>query len=209
MEYNSQRDRLILPEYGRNIQKMVQFAMGIEEREKRNVVANAIIDVMGQLNPHLRDVEDFKHKLWTHLFLMSDFQLDVDSPYPKPEASSFVEPPKRLEYPTSEIKYGHYGRTLQLLIDKAITYEEGDEKDALVLTIGNLMKRSYLTWNRDSVSNEVIGYHLEELSGGKLKLKDPNKLLSTNDILKQSKKKKKTAPPTRSNGPRNKKSNRK
>ncbi len=172
LEYNSQRGHLIMPEYGRNVQRMIEYCMSIDDRDQRNKVAQSIISVMGQLNPHLRDVEDYKHKLWTHLFLISGFQLDVDSPYPKPLPEAFVEKPNRLVYPRKNIKFGHYGKTVELLIAKAKDYPEGEEKLALVMMIANLMKRSYLAWNRDSVTDEVILEHLEMLSDGAIRLRD-------------------------------------
>ncbi len=172
LEYNSVREHLVMPEYGRNVQRMIEYCMTVTDREQRNKVAQSIISVMGQLNPHLRDVEDFKHKLWTHLFLISGFQLDVDSPYPKPSPEVFLEKPARLTYPRKNIKFGHYGKTVELLIAKAKDYGEGEEKKALVMMIANLMKRSYLAWNRDSVTDEVILEHLEMLSDGAIKLRD-------------------------------------
>ena len=186
MEYNTARPTLRIPEYGRNIQKMVDFAVTVEDREERNKVAKAIINVMGQLNPHLRDVEEFSHKLWAHLFIMSDFKLEVDSPYPIPTKESFLEKPEPLPYPHNKIRFGHYGNTIQLFIDAASEYDEGDEKDALILVIANLMKRSYLTYNRDAVEDEVIAEQLKILSKGKLILKDPSKLTSTQEILKNT-----------------------
>lgn len=171
-DYNTQRPLMRIPEYGRNVQKMVEYCMSFEDRAERNKVANAIILVMGQLNPQLRDVEDFKHKLWTHLFVISDFKLDVDSPYPVPTREEFNEKPQRVSYPRKNIKYGHYGKTVELLIEKAIEFESGEEKDALILAIANLMKRSYLTWNRDTVTDEVILKQLKELSGGKINLEN-------------------------------------
>ncbi len=188
MEYNSQRPKMIIPEYGRNIQKMVDFAVSVEEREERNKVARAIIKVMGQLNPHLRDIEEFKPKLWAHLFLMSGYKLDVDCPYPVTMEDSRKEKPDQVPYPENNIRYGHYGKTVQLLIEKAITYEDGGEKDALVLTIANLMKKSYLMWNRDSVNDEVIIEQLDRLSNGKLMVKDPSLITPTQELLKLKKK---------------------
>ncbi|MFZ5552603.1 MAG: DUF4290 domain-containing protein [Bacteroidota bacterium] len=168
-DYNTVRGHLNMPEYGRNVQKMVEYCMSIADRDERNKVAQAIIVVMGQLNPQLRDVEDFKHKLWTHLFVISDFKLDVDSPYPKPSKEEFTEKPKRVSYPRKNIKFGHYGKTVELLIAKAVEYPDGEEKTALILAIANLMKRSYLTWNRDTVTDDVILQQLFEMSGGKIK----------------------------------------
>lgn len=184
MEYNSERPAITLPEYGRNIQKMVQFSLTVTDREERNKVAQGIINVMGMLKPHLRDVEEFKPKLWSHLFLMSDFKLDVDCPFPTPKAEHFLEKPRIVPYPQKNIRFKHYGRTVQILIAKAMEYEEGDEKDALVLSIANLMKRSYLNWNRDSVTDDVILNNLSQLSDGALTVKDPSKIVATGDVVK-------------------------
>jgi Domain of unknown function (DUF4290) len=183
MEYNTSLPHMIIPEYGRNIQKMIDFAISVEDREERNRVAQAIINVMGQLNPHLRDVTDFKHKLWDHIFVISDFKLDVDSPYPKPTRETFQTKPERVLYPSNDIRYKHYGKTVERIIEKAKEYAEGDEKNALTEQIANLMKRSYLTWNRDSVNDEVILKQLTELSKGQLKLADPSSLRSTQTFV--------------------------
>lgn len=185
MEYNTSQPKMIIPEYGRNIQKMIDFAITVSDREERNKVARAIIDVMGQLNPHLRDVTDFKHKLWDHLFIISDFQLDVDSPYPKPTRETFQTKPELLKYPSNDIRYKHYGKTVEQIIKKAREYPEGDERNELVNQIANLMKRSYLNWNRDSVNDEVILKQLEELSKGELKLADISQLRSTQTFVQQ------------------------
>ncbi len=179
MEYNTSLPKMIIPEYGRNIQKMIDFAITVADKEERNKVARAIIDVMGQLNPHLRDVTDFKHKLWDHLFIISEFKLDVDSPYPRPTPETFQTKPELLKYPSNDIRYKHYGKTVERIIEKAKEYPEGDERNALVEQIANLMKRSYLNWNRDSVNDEVILKQLNELSKGQLKLADNSSLRST------------------------------
>src|SRR5438552_1458020 len=127
MDYNTQLPHLILPEYGRNIHRMVEYAMTIEDRTERNRCAHAIILVMGQLQPHLRDVADYTHKLWDHLFIISKFKLDVDSPYPKPSSESFVSKPAQVPYPPGIIKYKHYGKIMAEIIDKAVEFEEGPE----------------------------------------------------------------------------------
>jgi hypothetical protein len=183
MEYNTDLPHLIISEYGRNIQKMIDFAVTVEDREERNRVAQAIINVMGQLNPHLRDVTDFKHKLWDHIFIISDFKLDVDSPYPMPTRETFQTKPEIVPYPSDSIRYKHYGKTVEALIVKAKEYPEGEEKNALVEQIANLMKRSYLNWNRDSVNDEVILEQLNELSKGQLKLANPSALRSTQNLV--------------------------
>lgn len=178
MEYNTSLPPMIIPEYGRNIQKMIAHAVAVEDREERNKMARAIIDVMGQLNPHLRDINDFKHKLWDHLFIISDFKLDVDSPYPRPEPETFTSKPDRVDYPHGNIRFLYYGKTVENLIKKAIEMEEGDMKENLVETIANLMKKFYGVWNREVTSDDVIIEHLDILSKGKLKLKENTKLLA-------------------------------
>jgi hypothetical protein len=190
MQYNSQRPDLIIPEYGRNIQNMIEYCVSVEDREERNKVALAIISVMGQLFPYLRDIDDYKHKLWDHLHIMSKFKLDVDSPYPVPAPESLLEKPDRVAYPTGNIKWGHYGKTLEQFIEKAKEYPEGDEKDTLTHIIANLMKRQYLTWNRDSVEDDLIITQLTSISGGKLKLKEGAELVPTSAVLQDQKSKK-------------------
>jgi len=184
MEYNTVRDKLVLPEYGRNVQNMISFAMQIKNREERNRAAQAIIEVMGQLNPHLRDVDDFKHKLWTHLFLMSDFQLDVDSPYEIPKLEKLMERPELLEYPKNRIKYGHYGKYTEKILRTAKETKSPEEKEFLKNTMANFMKKLYLSHNNDAVENNVIAENLKELSNGELVLDNPDELTNTNAILK-------------------------
>ena len=163
---------MIIPEYGRHLQKMVEHAVSIEDDEERNKVANSIIAVMGNMNPHLRDVPDFQHKLWDQLFIISDFKLNVDSPFPKPTREMLAERPDMLQYPENNPKYRFYGNNIKRMIDAAKDYEEGEFKEALVLTIANHMKKSYLNWNRDSVDDDVIFEHLKELSNGKINPKN-------------------------------------
>lgn len=164
--------------------------MAVEDREKRNHLARATINVMGQLNPHLRDVNDFKHKLWDHLFIMSDFKLDVDSPYPIPSRETLTRKPEPLEYSSNNVTYKHYGRHIERIIEKACEMEDGTIKDALIKLIANHLKKSYLTWNRDAVNDEEIAEHLNVLSKGRLKLQEDIKLNNTNEILSKNKKKK-------------------
>ncbi|HOY49214.1 MAG TPA: DUF4290 domain-containing protein [Flavobacteriales bacterium] len=169
MEYNSQRPHLIISEYGRHIQRMIDHTCEIADREERNKMARYIISVMGQLNPHLRDVSDFKHKLWDHLFIMSDFRLDVDSPYPIPSRESFQTKPDRIPYPNAKIRFRHYGKIIEKVIEESKNIEEGPIREALIGAIAYNLKKSYLTWNRDSVQDEQIFKDLSELSGGLLK----------------------------------------
>ncbi|MCB7479962.1 DUF4290 domain-containing protein [Christiangramia sediminis] len=193
LEYNSERSKLIIPEYGRHLQKMVEHTVNIEDDQERNKVANSIIAVMGNMNPHLRDVPDFQHKLWDQLFIISDFKLNVESPFPKPTREMLAERPEMLEYPENNPKYRFYGNNIKRMIDAAKDYEEGDFKEALVLTIANHMKKSYLNWNRDSVDDEVIFNHLNELSNGKISLKNIDEDLSrASDLVRDAGKKKYT-----------------
>ena len=189
LEYNAERPHLIIPEYGRHLQKLIDQATAIEDKEKRNKVAKYIIQVMGSLNPHLRDVPDFQHKLWDQIFIMSDFKLDVDSPYPIPTRDVIHLKPERLAYPQKNPKYRFYGNNIKYMIDVANSWEEGEMKDALVKVIANHMEKSYLSWNKDTVTDTVIFEHLYELSGGKLNLlQSTEELLTTTDLLRTNKK---------------------
>ena len=188
LEYNTERPKLIIPEYGRHIQKMVDHAIAIEDKEERNKVVKSIIAVMGNLNPHLRDVPDFQHKLWDQLFIISDFKLDVDSPFPMPSKEELTERPKPLAYPQNHPKYRFYGNNIKRMIDVACKWEDGDMKDGLVLTIANHMKKCFLNWNKDTVEDDVIFKHLFELSDGRIDLKSGDEDLSdVQDLLKTKK----------------------
>ncbi|XLS30497.1 DUF4290 domain-containing protein [Flavobacteriaceae bacterium M23B6Z8] len=185
LEYNTERPKLIIPEYGRHIQKMVDYAVSISDKEERNKVAQAIIGVMGNLNPHLRDVPDFQHKLWDQLFIMSDFQLDVDCPYETLTKEKLMERPERLNYPQNFPKYRFYGNNIKKMIDVANSWEEGDMKQALKYTIANHMKKSFLNWNKDTVDDDVIFKHLYELSDGRINLaKWDEDLANSSELLR-------------------------
>ena len=170
MEYNTDRTQLKIPEYGRNVQRMVDYCLTIEDKEHRSKVAQSIIDVIGNLNPAIRDAPDYAHKLWDHLFIMSDFELDVDSPYPIPTAESFVGLPDEVRYPQKSRRFRHYGSIVKNMIGHALQLDEGEEKDALVYGIAYAMKRNYLKYNKDTVSDATILGDLAEMSEGKLKL---------------------------------------
>ncbi len=187
LEYNSGREHLIIPEYGRHIQKLVNHCIQLQDKEERNKMANAIIDVMGNLQPHLRDVPDFQHKLWDQLFIMSDFRLDADSPYPMPIKEELTAKPDALGYPKSASKYRFYGNNIQTMIDTALTWEDGEMRDALIFTIANHMKKCYLNWNKDTVEDGVIFEHLSELSDGKINLTQDAETLSESKNLLRSK----------------------
>ena len=199
MEYNTDRSRLIIPEYGRNVQKMISYCLSLEDRDARNETAKAIIEVMGNLNPHLRDVPDFKHKLWDQLFIMSDFNIDVDSPYPIPSEEFFSKPPEMLEYPKKSRKYRFYGLNLRLMIDQAISREEGEEKEALILVLANHMKKSFLNWNKDVVDDKTIFNHLFELSEERIDLRGKGIVLAPSINLIQKRKTSNTDSNTKSN----------
>jgi hypothetical protein len=189
LEYNTEREHLIIPEYGRHMQKMVNYAKSRETKEERNKYAKAVIAVMGNLQPHLRDVPDFQHKLWDQLYIMSDFSLDVDFPFEKPKREVLEARPEPLEYPQNYPKYRFYGNNIKTMIDVANTWEEGEMKEALVYTIANHMKKCFLNWNKDTVEDTVIYNHLFELSNGHINLKDSEEDLSDSSSLLRTKKK--------------------
>jgi hypothetical protein len=201
MEYNTQRGKLFIREYGRNTQKLIKYLSTIPDKQKRTKFARTIIQIMAQMNPATRETGDFRHKLWDHLLIMSDFKLDVDCPYPLPSREMLVAKPDRLKYSDKSIEFKMYGSNIKKIIDTAIKYEEGPEKDALVHAIANHLKKSYLNWNRESVADDLIFEHLHTLSNGKLRLKDDLSLNRTSDILGKPKvkKKKKPAKPVKKN----------
>ena len=170
MEYNTNRTKLLMPEYGRNIQQMVEYCKSLPSKEERNEVAKTIVEFMGQRNPHLRDEENYKHKLWDHLYILADYDLDVDAPYPFPTREELDQKPNRMDYPSFENEYKFYGKSILQLIDRAIELEEGEEKEALIQVIANNMKKSYNVYNKEHVQDEVIFRHLRELSQDKLDL---------------------------------------
>ena len=171
LRYNTSRKKLIIPEYGRHIHEMINQTCEIKDKEERNKSARAIIGVMGNLNPHLRDVSDFQHKLWDQLFIMSNFKLDVECPFEKPDKKNLEERPETLHYPQNYPKYRFYGNNIKNMIDAAIKWEDNDLKDALVYNIANHMKKCFLNWNKDTVEDKLILDHLKELSNDELKVK--------------------------------------
>jgi hypothetical protein len=183
LQYNNERSQLAIPEYGRHIHKMIQQVMAEDDKEQCNKQAQAIIGIMGNLNPHLRDVADFQHKLWDQLFIMSEFKLDVDAPFPKPSAEVLAAPPTPLAYPQSFPKYRFYGNNIKGMIDVLVNWEEGELKEALVYVIANHMKKCFLNWNKDTVEDQVIFDHLAELSDGKIILSDKDEVLTESENL--------------------------
>ena len=185
LQYNTKRTQLIIPEYGRHVQIMVNQLMVTQNREDRNQMSKAIIGIMGNMNPHLRDVPDFQHKLWDQLFIMSDFELDVDSPFEKPLRELLMQKPERLAYPKTNLKYRFYGNNIKNMIYIAKDWDEGDMKNALVYNIANHMKKCFLNWNKDTVQDEVILNHLTELSDGKLIVNESDlPLTDSSELLK-------------------------
>lgn len=168
MEYNTQRNHLVMREYGRHIQKMVEYLLQIEDREKRNQQAKAVVELMGFLNPHLKNVEDFRHMLWDHLFVISNFTLDVDSPYPIPQKETYKEKGERLPYPKRKPKYAHLGKNLELVIEKALAEENPEKKAGFAHAIAYYMKLSYSNWHKELVHDDTIRAELDEITGGQL-----------------------------------------
>lgn len=187
MEYNTTRGPLMISEYGRNLQNMILHITTLEDREQRTRMARTLVNILAVMNPDLREQVDLKHKLYDHLHLMSNFTLDIDSPYPIPPRPEEAPAPRALPYTQENIRLRPYGKYIQRIIEKAVEYEEGEEKDELVRTIANNLKKMYLNWNRDSVNDELIHEHLSLLSGAKLKLRGEDRLHSTTDILKATK----------------------
>ncbi len=191
MDYNSNRKKLLLPEYGRHIQKMVDYCVTIDNKDERTRCANAIIVNMGNMFPHLRDVNDFKHKLWDHLAIMSDFKLDIDFPFELPERENFNQRPKKLAYNNQNMRYKHYGRTVERLIEKAVEMEEGELKQHLIMLIANNMKKSLLQWNKDFPGDERVFSDIKRLSGNKLEINGDMKIPEQKEVQNFTRHKKK------------------
>lgn len=168
MDYNTQRSGLDLKEYGRHVQKMVEFLLTIEDREKRQQQAQYVIELMGFLNPQLKTIEDYRHKLWDHLFFISDFALDVDSPYPKPSRETYHQKPDPLPYPKRHPKYAHLGRNLEVVIQKALQQEDPDKKAGFAHAIAYYMKLAYSNWHKELVHDDTIRAELNNITGGQL-----------------------------------------
>lgn len=195
-DYNTQRSHLVIREYGRHVQSMVDYTLTLEDRQKRNQQAQAIIELMGQMNPGLRNVEEFRHKLWDHLFIISEGRLDVDSPYPKPNLETIRKKPKHIGYPRQQIKFKHYGKNVERLIEKAIEMEDEDKKKGFTECIGNYMKLVHKNWNKENANDEIIKSDIAALSNGKLHVDDDSNL----DSLTRSSKSRKRPEGFRANG---------
>ena len=176
MEYNTSRASLIFPEYGRAIQEMVNYAKELPTKEERTAAAKTIVNVMAVLHPQQKDMTDYRQKLWDHLFIISDFSLDCEAPYPIPDRELVNQKPNPITYPQKNIRMRHYGSIVEKMIAETKNMEEGPEREAVIEQIANFMKASYLTWNRDTVSDELIFEQLKEFSGGLLTVKEDTKL---------------------------------
>jgi hypothetical protein len=168
MEYNTTRNHLTIREYGRHIQKMAEYVLTIEDREKRQKNANALVELMGFLNPHLKNVEDFRHKLWDHLFLITDFKLDVDSPYPIPTRETLRPTPDPLPYPKRYPKYNHLGKNIEIIIDKALKEEDPEKRQGFANSIAYYMKLTYSNWHKELVHDDNIQTELSAITKGEL-----------------------------------------
>lgn len=168
MEYNTTRNFLSMREYGRHIQKMVDRLLTIEDRDQRQRGANAVIELMGFLNPHLKNIEDYRHKLWDHIFLISDFKLDVDSPYPIPTRESIRKKPQRLGYPKRYPKFNHLGKNIETVIGKALAEENPEKRQGFANAIAYYMKLTYSNWHKELVHDDTIQAELNSITHGQL-----------------------------------------
>ncbi len=183
MDYNTQRQQLILPEYGRTIQKMIDYCRTIEDLEERAKAAHSIIAIMGNMNPHLRDVADFKHKLWDHLALMSEFSLNIDWPYPLPDVNLINEKPEKLPYSDGKFRFRHYGKFIEEILNKINDFENPEEKQALVEIMANHMKRSYMVWKKEAIPDAIVFKELALITRGAVEIPEDLKLGDFKDVL--------------------------
>lgn len=168
--FNEDKSPLVLREYGRNVQKLVNYVKTIEDKEKRTRFAETLVDLMKMINPNTKDYPEYTQKVWDDLYIMSGFDLEVDGPFPMPEKSILGRKPRKMEYNTHSVKFKHYGKNVELMIDKAIALEDAEDKEAAIIAIGKLMKTFQLAWNRDNVDDEVILQNIQQLSKGNLSI---------------------------------------
>jgi hypothetical protein len=189
-DYNTQRKRMSLPEYGRNVLKMIEHIKTIKDPEERNQAARTVIQIMGNLNPNLKEVTDFRHKLWDHIMIIADFDLDVDSPYPPPDRVKLDAKPNKVPYHNGDVSYAHYGRIVPALIETAAALEDGEEKEYLTGLILNQMKKDYVTWNNKGlVNDELIIRDLAQLSGNRLKVPENFRMAEIKELVTSPKSK--------------------
>ncbi len=191
MEYNTTLNKLILPEYGRNVQKLVENAVKIEDIEERKKYVDGIINLMGRMYPYLRDLRDFKHKLWDHLVIMSKFELGEDSPFPAPESATFAGKPEKIPYKSKNFRYKHFGKNIIDMLKYAVEMEDGEDKKLLTALIANHMKKLYLTWSKDMVTDEFIFQKIKELSDGKIEVDESIILSNSHNLVNNNKKQQK------------------
>lgn len=185
MEYNTERENLTIPEYGRHVQSMINHAVTLIDKKEQQKCVDAIITFMGQMNPHLRDVKEFTHKLWDHLHIMSNFKLSLESPYPKPEVEKLAEKPEQMMYPGNKIKFSYYGCTIPNMIKNALL-KNGIEKEIMTGMIANQMKKSYILFNESSVDNNIIRLHLKQLSENRLFLADDFQFIRSASVRQEN-----------------------
>lgn len=187
MEYNTERKKLNFPEYGRHIQNMVNYLKTIENKEERTKEAHSVIEVMANMTPQIKDAEDYKNKLWDHLFIIADFDIDIDSPYEIPKIEEFNNKPNKIEYLSGKLKFRHYGKILEEMIGRVNDYEDGEEKDALINVILNQMKKSYLLWNKNTVKDETIIKDFTIISNSSIKMPENIELQEFKNLKVQKK----------------------
>jgi len=183
MEYNTEREKIVISEYGRNIQLMIRHLMDIEDRRQRTEAAYFVINVMAQMNPQVKESNDYSHKLWDHLHIIANYELDVDGPFPKPTPEMQQKKPEHIGYQKNNIRYGHYGQYVYDVVKKVKEMEDGPKKQAILVNIANQMKRDYLNWNRDTVNDLLILDDLYKISEGAITLPMDTKLTPTFEIL--------------------------
>ncbi|MGL4598568.1 MAG: DUF4290 domain-containing protein [Bacteroidia bacterium] len=183
MEYNTDQPTMVISEYGRNVHRMIEYCLTLTDREERSKCARAIVKIMSYLNPSIKEVVDYEHKLWDHLHIISNYALDVDAPFPKPAPELFTSKPEKVSYPSSNIRFRHYGKILEDLIQKAQNEEDPKNREIFTNQLAQLMKKHYLNWNRDSVNDQLITQQLETLSNGTLKVGENFRFAHTSDIL--------------------------
>lgn len=186
MEYNTAREKIVISEYGRNIQVMIRHLMDIEDRKQRTEAAYFIVNVMAQMNPQVKESNDYMHKLWDHLHIIAQYELDVDGPYPKPTPEMQKKKPEHVGYQKNNIRYGHYGQYIYDVVKKVKEMEDGPKKQAILINIANQMKRDYLNWNRDTVNDLLILDDLYKISGEEIALPMETKLIPTSEILNKT-----------------------
>lgn len=209
MEYNTEREKIVISEYGRNIQVMIRHLMDIEDRKQRTEAAYFIVNVMAQMNPQVKESNDYMHKLWDHLHIIAQYELDVDGPYPKPTPEMQKKKPEHVGYQKNNIRYGHYGQYIYDVVKKVKEMEDGPKKQAILINIANQMKRDYLNWNRDTVNDLLILDDLYKISGEEITLPMETKLIPTNEILNKSQNQQQQQNQKKKNGNNNNNNNKK